>query len=355
MKKTKVQPPTRARRDSGESSSQAAGATIRWTMLMPNLPGKATTKRVRVWRRLQSVGAIAVRPSVWVLPARDECVETFQWIAREIVAMGGQASLCEGHFVDGITDEEIERRFVEARNADYAKLSEEARDVAKALKGKRVSVQKLALLEARLARAMKRLAEIAAIDFAGASERGAVEGVLMGLERALAARRAPPDAGALTPTARPRGATWVTRTGVHVDRLACVWLIRHFIDHDATFKFVPPKGYVPEAGDLRFDMYDAEFTHVGERCSFEVLLERMEVDEPGLREIGEIIHDIDVRDDRFGRPETAGVRSQITGICATHRDDAARIAAAEPVFEALRAFFAMRPSQTGLNPSPHRR
>jgi hypothetical protein len=89
-------------------------------------------------------------------------------------------------------------------------------------------------------------------------------------------------------------------------------------------------------------MYDAEFTHVGERCSFEVLVARMGLDEPGLEEIGEIVHDIDMRDERFGRPETAGVRSQITGVCAAHREDTGRCAAAEPIFEALRAFFAMR-------------
>jgi hypothetical protein len=164
----------------------------------------------------------------------------------------------------------------------------------------------------------------------------------MGVERALAARRAPREEDSLAPASRPRGATWVTRTGVHVDRVACAWLIRRFIDREATFKFVPPKGYVPELGELRFDMYDAEFTHVGDRCSFEVLLERMRLDEPGLHEVGEIIHDIDIRDERFGRPETAGVRSQITGLCSANRDDVARIAAAEPIFEALRAYFAMR-------------
>src|SRR5215470_17066355 len=75
-----------------------AGAT-RWAMLMPNLPGKATTERVRIWRRLQAVGAVAVRPSVYVLPAREQHVETFQWLAREIAELGGQASLCEGSFL----------------------------------------------------------------------------------------------------------------------------------------------------------------------------------------------------------------------------------------------------------------
>jgi len=114
---------------------RAPGA--RWIMLMPNLPGPATTKRVRLWRRLHGVGAIAVRPSVYVLPARDECIETFQWVAREIAEMGGQASLCEGQFVDGVTDDDIERKFMAARNVDYAAFGKQARDLLKALKAKR--------------------------------------------------------------------------------------------------------------------------------------------------------------------------------------------------------------------------
>ena len=71
---------------------------------------------------------------------------------------------------------------------------------------------------------------------------------------------------------KPNGRTWVTRPGVHVDRIASAWLIRRFIDPEARFKFVPGKGYEPEPGEIRFDMFEAEFTHEGDRCTFEVLL-----------------------------------------------------------------------------------
>jgi len=310
-------------------------------MLMPNLPGKATTARVRLWRRLQAVGAVAVRPSVYVLPARDEHVETLQWIAREIVETGGQASLCEGQFFDGASDQEIERKFVEARNADYSALAADARELAKALRPKRVSAEKLALLEAQLSKLKKRLAEINALDFCDASERGGVEGLVMSVERALAGKR-DPEPKRLEPVPRPHGAVWVTRAGVHVDRIACAWLIARFIDPQAQFKFVSPKGYQPEPGELRFDMYDAEFTHVGDRCSFEVLLERMGLGNPGLVALAEIIHDIDMRDEKFARIETPGVQSQITGLCSLEREDARRIAAATPMLDALYAYFEAR-------------
>ena len=311
-------------------------------MLLPSLPGPATTKRVRLWRRLQSVGAIAVRPAVYVLPAREGCIETFQWVAREIVEMGGQASLCEGQFIDGVTDADIERKFVEARNTDYAALGKEAHDLAKALKAKR-SATGAEVLELQFSKLKHRFEEIVSVDFCHASGREGAEGLLGAIVRTLAEKRGPdrqPDRLERSP--RPRGATWVTRTGVHVDRIACAWLIRRFIDVDAKLKFVPAKGYVPAKGELRFDMYEAEFTHVGDRCSFEVLLERMGIEDPALVPIAEIIHDIDLRDEKFGREETAGVRSQITGLCARHRDDLERIDAATGVLEALYSFFSIR-------------
>ena len=315
----------------------------RWVMLMPNLPGKASSERVKIWRRLQSIGAIAVRPSVYVLPAKEPHLETFQWVSREIVELGGQAALCEGSFVDGVTDDEIRRRFNEVRSADYTALAEASREVAKSLKRKRVERDELAAIEVQIARLRHRLDEVVAIDFCGAPGREGVEGLVDGLARAVESHRGPKHRpGRLARAARPIGATWTTRTGVHVDRIACAWLITRFVDPNARLKFVPAKGYVPEPGELRFDMFEAEFTHIGDRCSFEVILERMGIDDPALHAIAEIVHDIDVRDEKFARPEVDGVRSQITGVCATHREDLARIAAATPLFEALHGFFSLR-------------
>src|SRR5262249_18945321 len=158
-------------------------------------------------------------------------------------------------------------------------------------------------------RLRKRLDEIVAIDFFRAAGRESAEGLVLSLTARLDAVRSPPSPKGEGSKAieRPRNQTWVTRTGVHVDRIACAWLIRRFIDLDAKFKFVAPKGYVPEAEELRFDMYEAEFTHDGDRCSFEVLLDRLGVDDAALRPIAEIVHDIDLRDEKFGREETAGV------------------------------------------------
>src|SRR3546814_7135252 len=104
---------------------------------------------------------------------------------------------------------------------------------------------------------------------------------------------------------------WVTRRGVHVDRIACGWLIRRFIDPEVSFKFVGGKGYMPESGELRFDMADAEFTHEEDRCSFETLVLRAGLDDPALTAIGELIHELDIADGKFDRPEAPGLGAML--------------------------------------------
>jgi hypothetical protein len=136
-----------------------------------------------------------------------------------------------------------------------------------------------------------------------------------------------------------RNRTWVTREGVYADRIASAWLIRRFIDAEARFKFVSGKGYRPHEGELRFDMFEAEFTHEGDKCTFEVLLERAGLKDTALRAIAEIIHDIDLKDDKFGRTEVAGIRTLIDGIRVSTSDDTRRIERGTEVFNDLYEFF----------------
>ena len=136
-----------------------------------------------------------------------------------------------------------------------------------------------------------------------------------------------------------KGRVWVTRQGVHIDRIASAWLIRNFIDPQARFKFVPPRGYAPEPNELRFDMFNAEFTHEGDRCTFEVLLARAHLEDPALRAIAEIVHDIDLKDAKFGRSQVEGIKSLITAICMATHDDEERIARGSAVFDDLHQYF----------------
>jgi hypothetical protein len=138
------------------------------------------------------------------------------------------------------------------------------------------------------------------------------------------------------------GTTWVTRRDVYVDRIASAWLIRRFVDKEAKFKFVAAKGYKPRAGEIRFDMFEAEFTHEGDLCTFEVLLRAAGLTEAGLRAIGEIVHDIDLKDAKFGRDEAAGIARLIDGLVIASRDDNVRLERGLSVFDDLHAYFGKR-------------
>src|SRR6266853_1364685 len=105
----------------------------RWVLLIHQIPPKPVYFRVKVWRRLQRLGAVAIKDSVYVLPRTDETMEDFQWQMREIVAEGGEASVCEASFVDGLRDSEIEEIFRAAREADYHEITASARRLLKAL------------------------------------------------------------------------------------------------------------------------------------------------------------------------------------------------------------------------------
>ena len=293
-----------------------------WLLLIHHLPPKPDYLRVKVRRRLERLGALPLKSSVYVLPMRDSTLEDFQWLAREIGADRGTATVCGATFLEGTSDEELVESFVAARAAEYAEIASAAREAAS---------------ESDIARLTRRLASVAAIDWFEATARGAAEQALRAAESRI--RGAPAGSAARAPAdgEAPRGATWVTRTGVFVDRIASAWLIRRFIDREARFRFVSGARYRPEAGAVRFDMFEAEYTHEGDRCTFEVLLERFGLRDPALDALAEIVHDIDLKDEKFGRAETPGVAAVLQGIAATTSDDAERLARGGALFDGLYA------------------
>jgi hypothetical protein len=290
-----------------------------WLVLIHQLPPTPAYLRVKVARRLQRIGAVAIKNTVYVLPAGEQALEDLQWTIAEIRAAGGEANLCESRFVDGLTSGDLQQRFNAARDAEYAPLLAEADALAKKLRrAKRRAggaAEELALL-------VRRAAEVRAIDFFGAP-RGQTLSARLDEIAALLQGDGAPSATAVA--GDYRGRVWVTRAGVHVDRMASAWLIRRFIDPEATFKFVAGKSYVPAEGEIRFDMFDADFTHQGDRCTFEVLLDRMGLRDPALRAIAEVVHDVDLRDDKFKRPEAAGIAHAVNGIALSQRDDEERL------------------------------
>jgi hypothetical protein len=310
--------------------------------LIHQIPPQPAYFRAKVGRRLLRLGAVAIKNSVYVAPLNDSSHEDLQWVVREIVSEGGEATLCKATFVEGLRNDQIEALFHAARDTEYTQVVEEARRLTNGLPSRVArDDERRQGLEADLARLRKRVAEIAAIDFFAASGRVSAESALEALERRLRRAKEPAQGEA---NARPRrdayrGRVWVTRKNVHVDRIACAWLIRRFIDANAGFAFVPGQGYRGKGGEVTFDMFEGDFTHVGDACTFETLLEAFQIREAGISALAEIIHDIDVKDGKFGRPEAPGVAALIAGIALAQRDDEARIELGGRMFDALLEFY----------------
>lgn len=305
------------------------GSRAPWLLLIHQLPAKPAYLRVKVWRRLQAIGATPLKNAVHALPLRDDTAALFDDLLREITEGGGEAIILEAALVGGLGDADVRALFDAVRDSDYEDLAREARTIDDGQVAREI------------VRLRARLAEIAAIDYFGAHGRQAAEAALADL---VTRSTRHPDVSstcqAVIVTADLRQRVWVTRRGIHVDRIASAWLIRRFIDPEATFKFVDGQGYEPAADELRFDMANAEFTHEGERCTFETLLVRTQLDnDTALVAIGEIIHDLDIADSRFNRPETAGLGALIAGICARTDDDNERLAEGTAALEQFYAYF----------------
>jgi len=321
--------------------SSAEPVEARWLLLIHQVPPKPNYFRVKIWRRLQRLGAVAIKNSVYVLPRSDQALEDLEWVRREIAEGGGDASICEARFVEGLSDEQVEALFHAARDADYVQLAEDVRRLFDTLPaGREIAEEQRRQAASEHARLERRFAEIAGIDFFGAAGREAVDGLLAGLGQRLRAQVRPSAAaGEARQRSDVHGRTWVTHRGIHIDRIASAWLIRRFIDPAAKFKFVPGKGYRPEHGELRFDMFEAEYTHEGDQCTFEVLVRRFHVADAALQPIGEIVHDIDLKDAKFERPESAGIDRLIAGIAMATKDDAERLAQGSGVFDGLYEYY----------------
>ncbi len=307
----------------------------RWLLLIHQIPPKPSYFRVKIWRRLQQVGAVPVKQSVYVLPKNDQTLEDFSWMLREIKDGGGEASICEAAFIDGITDDQIIAMFREARKVDYEEIIKDIRSIMAELPpGPGAQIEDVSHADGQLARLKKKVAELTAIDYFECPDRGAAELLLANFAEQLRGAKT----GKLIQSKAHQdltGKTWVTRENVYVDRIACAWLICRFIDPTARFQFVSSKKYKPQPNELRFDMFDAEYTHDGDLCSFEVMIRRCGLDHKLFTPLAEIVHDIDLKDEKFGRPETAGIKTLFSAIVTAHPKDEERIEIGSKILDDL--------------------
>jgi hypothetical protein len=270
-----------------------------WLLLTFTLPTRRASQRVEVWRKLQRYGAVPLGNSGYLLPNDATNQERFEWLATAIRKYAGDASVVTVQSIDNLSTLQLMGRFSEARGREYQELIRELRKLSSIAPEKRPA--------SRLNRLRARFQEIVGIDFFHSPLQKRVEELLA---RAHKSPEGPGEGGRVNPREYV-GRTWVTRPRPGIDRSASAWLIRRFIDKKARFTFAPEE-HVPR-GTVPFDMFHGGFGHRGEDCTFETLQKTFRIPDKKVGVIGEIIHDADLLDEKFGRKEGFGVDEVLNG------------------------------------------
>jgi len=296
-------------------------------LLLYSLPAKKASGRVSLWRKLRKIGAYALKTSAYILPNEPAHLERFQWLVQQVRDDGGDATLARVTNIEGLSDDDLARLFNEARGEDYAALIKPLNALVAANRRK---------LEDGFAEALEKLRrqfqELRAIDY---FECPAAHDVEMLLERAGDLMGPRGKSGSVLDAKQFRGRTWLTRPRPEIDRVGSAWLIRKFIDLRAKFVFASKPSAHPDA--IPYDLMDVEFTHHGDACTFETLLTRFAIADPAARRIGEMIHDADLEDGKFQRPECAGLDLLFKGWARLGHSDAEILDKGFACFDALYA------------------
>ena len=273
-----------------------------WLLLTFTLPTKRASQRVEIWRKLQRYGTVPLGNSGYLLPNNPSNEERFQWLATAIRKYGGDASVVHVESIDNLSRAQLVGRFSEARTREYQELIRELQ----ALSSKGTD----RMAGGRLGRLRNRFQEIVELDFFSSPLQVRVRELLEHAASLPGPASAAPTRKVNTKDYKAR--LWVTRPRPGVDRCASAWLIRNFIDPKARFAFAPDDR-LPASG-VPFDMFHEEgFGHRGDDCTFETLAKEFHVRDPRVAVIGQMIHDADLADDRFGRKEGYGVDQILRG------------------------------------------
>ena len=298
-----------------------------WLLLLYTLPAKKTAGRVNLWRKLKKSGACSLKTSGYVLPDEPAHLERFKWLVQQVREDGGEATLARVTAIEGLTDEDLARLFNEARAADYAALIKPLNELIAANRKKP---------DAGFAEALEKLQrqfqEVRAIDYFACPAAHDVELLIQRATR-LAQPRSKP--GGVLDAKRYQRRVWLTRPHPEIDRVGSAWLIHKFIDPHATFVFAPHPSAHPDT--IPYDMMDVEFTHHGDDCTFETLIKRFAIADPATRRIGEMIHDADLEDGKFQRPECVGLDLLFKGWTRLGHSDAELLERGFGCFDALHA------------------
>ncbi|MHB8354664.1 MAG: chromate resistance protein ChrB domain-containing protein [Burkholderiales bacterium] len=300
--------------------------------LILSLPTENATVRMRAWRALKASGAAVLRDGVYLMPEHARCRSLLDTIAVDVQSGGGAAFVL---------------RVEEPEGANFARLFDRSEDFAALLnditkiRGRLTTDtgQEMLRHTRKLRKAFDGLVDA---DYFPGEARKQVDTALQELELSVARVLTPdephPIEGAISKlkVSEYQGRTWATRRRPWVDRLACAWLIRRFIDPQARMLWLETVNDCP-ANAVGFDFDGATFSHVGSQVTFEVLLASFDLVQAGLRRLGALVHHLDIGG--IQQPESAGLECVLAGLRETITNDDQLLATASGVFDGLLATF----------------
>lgn len=319
-----------------------------WILFIHQIAQNSTTLRVKVWRNLKKHGAVLFKNAVYVIPYTKQHEEILQWLCKQIKDEGSDASLFITKSIDKRQDEEMIKYFHEVCDKEYLALITACDDVAKKIEQMEetggITDSASSELKKSVNEILKSTEEIASTDFFHAPQKERLIKKIEFLGKKLAnwQKITKKEVSVMQKVYQVKdffGKKWVTRKDVFVDRMASAWLIRKFIDPKARFVFVSKDK--KDTNAIPFDMYGSEFTHLGEDCTFETLIKAFRLKDPALQPLAEIVHDIDLEDDKYGRKETEGIQRIIKGLKQQQKDDNKLIEKGSEIFDALYQYFGL--------------
>jgi hypothetical protein len=313
---------------------------MKWLFLLHQVQTPNSRERVKVWRLTKKVGTLLYRNSVYVLPYSKERLEDFHWLCQEIKDAKGDASVFISEANDDKEDRVLRQMFVAAREREYAdlevKLDKHLDRFRRAISTEVFSAAHLKALEKNLRQLETSFRDIRRVDFFIHPMGTKIDKRLKAARLSLAGIEQRKEASSVIKRRTRsdfKGKVWATREHIHIDRLCSAWLIQRFIDPRARFVFASendlPKNAIP------FDVFGAEFSHHGDRCTFETLLEAFRIKDKALASLGELVHNIDLKDQKYNRPEGEGLDMIVRGISDSLHDDHKTLTLGAQVLDAL--------------------
>ena len=323
---------------------KTTGKDLKWLLFFYSVPSKPVNARMKIWRRLAKAGAVQLKGAIYILPYNEETFELCQWLVSEVMAMKGDGAFVNVDKVETMTEKEIIDLFKEQREKDYISveknLEEFERKISSIRKGSGIHDRRRLLEEFN--KHLKEFEEIRRIDFFASKIGTVLKKKIEVLQREIKGLSGHEIKPVLAVTSRNikdyQNKTWATRKKPFVDRMASAWLIRKFIDKKAGFGFISEQDVEDLKKDsIAFDIRRGEFTHSGDMCTFEVLIKAFGLKDKALKKIAEVVHELDIKDDKYKNPEAKGIEDILMGIRKTAKDDAEILDKGMVVFEMLYA------------------